>query len=38
MFKKLFRILFQSKSEAKLDANLWIQSLLLREKYKKLNY
>ena len=37
MFKKLLNALIQPKVKHYIDAKIWIQKILLEEKYKKIN-
>tara|TARA_B100001027_G_scaffold112290_1_gene77486 strand:- start:483 stop:599 length:117 start_codon:yes stop_codon:yes gene_type:complete len=37
MIKKFLNTLFQPKDDARMDAKIWIQKILLDEKYKKIN-
>ena len=37
MIKKLLNTLFQPKEDAYIDAKIWIQKILLEEKYRKIN-
>jgi hypothetical protein len=37
MFKKLLNILIQPKINNYLDAKIWIQKILLKKKYRKIN-
>jgi len=37
MFKKLLKILIQPKVSVHIDAKIWIQKILLEEKYRKIN-
>jgi len=37
MIKKIFNALFQSKESAYIDAKIWIQKILLEEKFRKIN-
>tara|TARA_Y100000591_G_scaffold218326_1_gene189851 strand:+ start:87 stop:203 length:117 start_codon:yes stop_codon:yes gene_type:complete len=38
MFKKLLNALIQPKMSNEIDAKDWIQKILLKEKYGKINY
>ena len=37
MIKKLFNLVFQPSESTYLDAKIWIQKILLEEKFKKIN-
>tara|TARA_B100000073_G_scaffold306587_1_gene276378 strand:- start:88 stop:204 length:117 start_codon:yes stop_codon:yes gene_type:complete len=37
MIKKLFNALFQPKEITYIDAKIWIQKILLEEKFRKIN-
>ncbi len=37
MFKKFLNALFHTKEDACIDAKIWIQKVLLDEKYRKIN-
>ena len=38
MIKKLLKTLLQPKESAYIDAKIWIQKILLEEKFKKINF
>tara|TARA_A200000113_G_scaffold186498_1_gene173668 strand:+ start:59 stop:175 length:117 start_codon:yes stop_codon:yes gene_type:complete len=38
MFKKLLKIIIQPKASSYIDAKTWIQKILLKEKYGKINF